>query len=230
MTCAGEHYYLSLRKAVLHKKEVNEVMENPVTKTTDNNTKKVTSPKEMLIGYASLVLICLSVLIVFVVTEIVTIPELLSWDHPLLITLLVFAGSVGLILFGIILAYITPEQHIDETNKSYQDYSIPYIIVFMGLAGIFEELLFRGIIQNLLYMFFDMEWLAVVVTSLVFIAFHFSYFKKPIMFVNIAIPSFVFGVLYIATDNLLTPVLVHILMNVTMTILFKYNVLSLKKR
>ncbi|MCM3126841.1 CPBP family intramembrane glutamic endopeptidase [Paenibacillus provencensis] len=86
---------------------------------------------------------------------------------------------------------------------------MPYITVFMGLAGIFEELLFRGIIQNLLYMFFDMEWLAITITSLLFLAFHFSYFKKPIMYINIAIPGFVFGVLYFATDNLMTPILVH---------------------
>jgi len=99
----------------------------------------------------------------------------------------------------------------------------------MLLGALFEELLFRGIIQNLLFIFIENQWIAIIATTLFFLGFHTQYFKKPIMLINISIPSFTFGWLYFETNNILVPFVVHFLMNLGITLLFKYNLIRVKK-
>lgn len=185
--------------------------------------------KDMMIGYGSLVLICISVLIILLVSDVISVRQLFSLQDPLKMFFCVLGGSLGLILFGIILSLIIPEKQIDEANKNYKDNSIGALILFMSFAGLFEELLFRGILQNLLLLLLEESWQAVLVTSVLFCGIHISYFKKPIMLLNIFIPSIVFGWLYVATNNLIIPVTVHIMMNLVMTLLFKFKVITLKK-
>ncbi|MEQ6353290.1 CPBP family glutamic-type intramembrane protease [Lysinibacillus sp. M3] len=49
------------------------------------------------------------------------------------------------------------------------------------------------------------------------------------MLINIAIPSLIFGWIYFETNNILAPFLVHFLMNLGMTLLFKYNLIHMKR-
>ncbi|WP_342835137.1 CPBP family intramembrane glutamic endopeptidase [Priestia sp. SB1] len=140
----------------------------------------------------------------------------------------VAAASSGLVLFSIVLAVFIPSRYIDETNKSYQNGSLLGIIVFMFLAALFEELLFRGIIQNALSIFIEHQWATIVITTGLFLALHTQYFKKPIMLLNISVPSLVFGYIYVETGNILAPFFVHFIMNVVMTLLFKYRLLSIR--
>ena len=99
----------------------------------------------------------------------------------------------------------------------------------MFIAVLFEETLFRGIIQNLLLIFTGHQWVAILSTALWFIDFHIQYFKKPIMLLNIFIPSLVFGWIYFKTNNILVPIFVHFILNFGMTILFKYKLISFKR-
>ncbi|MGE7997460.1 CPBP family glutamic-type intramembrane protease [Lysinibacillus sp. NPDC093190] len=41
--------------------------------------------------------------------------------------------------------------------------------------------MFRGIIQNLLLVFLEHQWTAIIITTLLFLGMHTQYFKKPIM-------------------------------------------------
>ncbi|MGM0847129.1 MAG: CPBP family glutamic-type intramembrane protease [Bacillota bacterium] len=52
---------------------------------------------------------------------------------------------------------------------------------------------------------------------------HARYFKKPVMFFNILLPGIVFGCVYVVANNMLGPIAVHLILNVSMTLLFKYN-------
>ncbi|MBY0215169.1 CPBP family intramembrane metalloprotease [Paenibacillus illinoisensis] len=194
-----------------------------------HNKPAVPRLKDVAIGYVSLLFICSAALFVFVQMDMVSMQRLLAFETPLLMVFLVLGCSLGLILFGVWMTYLVPEEYIHESNKEYANQSLCYIFIFMSLAGLFEELLFRGIIQNLLYVVFDEKWVAIIASSALFVAFHFSYFKTPIMLLNIVIPSLLFGSLYGATNNLMVPVIVHVAMNVGVTLLFKYKVIVLKK-
>ncbi|MFP3728099.1 CPBP family intramembrane glutamic endopeptidase, partial [Priestia filamentosa] len=119
--------------------------------------------------------------------------------------------------------------YIDDTNKGYQNYSIVTIFLLMFLGAFFEELFFRGIILNVLTIFIDNKWIAIIITTLLFVSLHVQYFKKPVMLLNIMVPGLVFGWIYIETSNILAPFIIHFILNIGMTLLFKYNLLRLKE-
>ena len=99
----------------------------------------------------------------------------------------------------------------------------------MFLGALFEEILFRGIIQNLLFELTEYQWAANILTTILFVGIHTQYFKKPLMLINITVPCLIFGWVYLETSNILVPFFVHFLMNLGMTLLFKYNLIRVKE-
>ncbi|MES1220026.1 MAG: CPBP family intramembrane glutamic endopeptidase [Bacteroidota bacterium] len=73
------------------------------------------------------------------------------------------------------------------------------------LPGIFEEVFFRGGVQNLLSRWWKMPILAIVVTSVIFSAVHGSYFG----FLSRCVLGFVLGWMYYRTGNLWLNVIAH---------------------
>lgn len=182
--------------------------------------------KDTLIGFLSLSFLSATILFVLVWSEVLTLQQLFSFRQPAQLLGYTLAGSVGLLLLGILFAFLVPDRQIDEGNKAYTKMTVPYIIGFMMLAGIFEEMLFRGIVQNVLLKFTGSEWAAIILASVLFIVFHVQYFKKPLMLATITIPGLLFGWIYFAADNLLVPIIVHAVMNIGITLLYKYNLLK----
>ncbi|WP_445477484.1 lysostaphin resistance A-like protein [Lysinibacillus irui] len=191
--------------------------------------KKEVNPKDAILVFSSFSFICLAIIFMLIVYEVVNIEQYLTFNHPAQLLMYVIIASFTLVLYGVILTYVVPSKDIDDTNKSYQMYSLQEIFAFMLLGALFEELLFRGIIQNVLYIWLDHQWMAMLITTCLFLAIHVQYFKKPIMLLNISIPSLTFSWLYFNTYNILVPIIVHFLMNLGITLLFKYNVLNVKK-
>ncbi|MEK8198518.1 MULTISPECIES: CPBP family intramembrane glutamic endopeptidase [Lysinibacillus] len=191
--------------------------------------KKEANPKDAIVVFTSFSFICLAIMFMLIVYEVVNIEQYLTFNHPAQLLMYVIIASFALVLYGVILTYVVPSNDIDDTNKSYQMYSLHEIFAFMLLGAVFEELLFRGIIQNVLYIWLDHQWMAILITTCLFLAIHVQYFKKPIMLLNISIPSLTFSWLYFNTYNILVPIIVHFLMNLGITLLFKYNVLRVKK-
>jgi len=202
-------------------------MQQTENQSQTKNTKKDFKTKDAIIVFTSFALVCAAIIIVLIVYDVFTIQKFLSFNDPTIMLIGVAAASSGLIVFGIILTVFIPSIYIDDTNKSYQNDSLLGIVVFMFLAALFEELLFRGIIQNVLFVFIEQQWTAIIIATLLFLAFHTQYFKKPVMLLNISVPSLVFGWIYVETSNILAPFFVHFTMNVVMTLLFKYKLLSI---
>jgi len=198
-------------------------------KVKPNNTKKDFSPKDAVLVFSSYTFVCVAVIFALMVYDVLTIQNFLSFDKPLAMVISVVISSIGLLLFGVLLTLYLPSKYIDDTNKSYQNYSLLGIFAFMFLGALFEEILFRGIIQNLLYVFIENQWIAIIITTLLFIGIHIQYFKKPIMLINITVPSLTFGWIYFETNNIFVPFLVHFLLNLGITLLFKYNLISVKR-
>ncbi|MBA4532845.1 CPBP family intramembrane glutamic endopeptidase [Brevibacillus halotolerans] len=198
-------------------------------KDKTKKTKKDFNPKDAVFVFFSFTFICVAIIFILIVYDVLTIHNFLSFEKPIRMIMHICSASFALLLFGVILTLYIPSKYIDDTNKSYQNYSLLPIFVFMLLGALFEELLFRGIIQNLLFIFIENQWIANIATTLFFLGFHIQYFKKPIMLLNISIPSFTFGWLYFETNNILVPFVVHFLMNLGITLLFKYNLIRVKK-
>ncbi|CCF17058.1 CAAX amino terminal protease family protein [Brevibacillus laterosporus GI-9] len=198
-------------------------------KDKTKKTKKDFNPKDAVFVFSSFTFICVAIIFILIVYDVLTIHNFLSFEKPIRMIMHICSASFALLLFGVILTLYIPSKYIDDTNKSYQNYSLLPIFVFMLLGALFEELLFRGIIQNLLFIFIENQWIGIIATTLFFLGFHTQYFKKPIMLINISIPSFTFGWLYFETNNILVPFVVHFLMNLGITLLFKYNLIRVKK-
>jgi len=192
-------------------------------------TKKDFSPKDAVFVFSSFTFICVAIIFALIVYDVFTIHNFLSFDQPFKKILIIALCSFCLLLFGIILTLYIPSNYMDDTNKSYQNYSLLTMSSFMFIAALFEEMLFRGIIQNLLLLFIEHQWVAIIITTLLFLGMRTQYFKKPIMLINIAVPSLIFGWIYFETNNILAPFLVHFLMNLGMTLLLKYNLISMKR-
>lgn len=199
------------------------------TEDKSENINRSFKLKDAVFVFFSFTLICVAIIFSLIVSDVLTIENFLSFHKPIESFVISMIASVMLLLFGIILTLKQPSNYIDDTNKTYEDDSLPAIFIFMFIAALFEEVLFRGIIQNLILLFTNQQWIAILLTALLFITFHVRYFKKPMMLLNIFIPSVVFGWVYVKTDNILVPVFVHFIMNFGMTILFKYKLISFKK-
>ncbi|MEK5068721.1 CPBP family intramembrane glutamic endopeptidase [Sporosarcina sp. FSL K6-1508] len=198
------------------------------TKEKTKNTQKEFNPKDAIFVFSSFAFICVAIIFILIVYDVLTIQSLLSFGQPIKMSISIVSTSFGLLLFGIILAFSIPSKYIDDTNKGFQNYTLFSIFSFMFIGALFEELLFRGIIQNLIFVFTESQWIAIITTTLLFLGFHIQYFKKPIMLMNIAVPSLVFGWIYFETNNILAPFVVHFLMNLGITLLFKYNLIKVK--
>ncbi|PIC82855.1 CPBP family intramembrane glutamic endopeptidase [Sporosarcina sp. P1] len=199
-----------------------------VKNRSEKNTHS-SKTKDMNFVFCSFTFICFAIIFALVVYDVLTIQNLLSFDRPMESIMILGVSSIALLLFGVVLTLTIPSNYIDDNNHTYQEDSLPRIFTFMFIAALFEETLFRGIIQNVLFLFISHEWMAILLTTGLFLVFHIQYFKKPIMLLNISIPSLVFGWIYFKTNNLLVPIFVHFIMNIGMTMLFKYKLIRFKK-
>lgn len=202
-------------------------MKGSVIEETKSPNEEFSMRKAMPI-FAILSLVLGVLLFVFIKSGIVSIEDSFSFASPFKLLVSSLIASIGLILFGVVLTLITPAKFIDETNKTYQNERLFNIIIFMFLAVLFEELLFRGIIQGYIFYTFDHYWAAIIGTTVLFTVYHFQYFKKPVMLINLVVPAFVFCWIFFYSSNLIVPIATHFLMNVGMTLLFKYNLIKLK--
>ncbi|WP_241747011.1 CPBP family glutamic-type intramembrane protease [Lysinibacillus sphaericus] len=147
-------------------------------KEKPKKAKKDFSPKDAVFVFSSFTFICVAVIFVLIVYDVFTIYKFLSFDQPFKMVLSIAVCSFGLLLFGIILTMYVPSNYTDDTNKGYQNYSLLTISSFMFIAALFEEMLFRGIIQNSLLLFIDQKWIVIIITTLLFFRDAYSILSK----------------------------------------------------
>jgi len=83
------------------------------------------------------------------------------------------------------------------------------IVIMAFFPALFEEIFFRGAVQNLLERWWKMPLLAVLVTSLVFSVIHMSIY----LFLSRAVLGFVLGLMYQRSKNLWVNIVAHFLNN-----------------
>jgi membrane protease YdiL (CAAX protease family) len=92
--------------------------------------------------------------------------------------------------------------------KSLSQYLLSLIMIAL-LPALFEEVLFRGGMQNLLHRWWKNPWLAIIVTSIVFSAIHGSWYG---FFPRVVLGMLLGGIFY-ATQNIWYSIIVHFLNN-----------------
>ncbi len=92
--------------------------------------------------------------------------------------------------------------------KTLQGLAISVILV-AALPALFEELFFRGGLQGFLTRWTKKPWLAILITSLIFSAIHFSWYG----FFPRVMLGVVLGLVYYATGNLWYSILMHFVNN-----------------
>jgi membrane protease YdiL (CAAX protease family) len=83
------------------------------------------------------------------------------------------------------------------------------LLIIAFFPALFEEVFFRGALQNLLVKWWKMPILAIVVTSLLFSFIHMSVY----LFLSRAVLGFVLGLLYYKTKNIWVNIIAHFLNN-----------------
>lgn len=83
------------------------------------------------------------------------------------------------------------------------------LLVMAFIPAVVEEVFFRGGFQNMMHRSTGNVWVAIIVTSLLFSAIHFSFYG----FLTRTALSIVLGLLYAYTRNLWMPILAHFINN-----------------
>lgn len=128
--------------------------------------------------------------------------------------------SVGIIALGnLMISYLIMLSFVNFTTYNLQyDYSdkfyFPLLVVILG--PIYEELVYRGILINILRKFMNIN-LVIILTSLLFGVGHQNITQTTYAFVG----GLVFGLIYVYTDNLIYSILAHSINNLLGGFLFK---------
>ena len=91
------------------------------------------------------------------------------------------------------------------------------LVLVAALPALFEELFFRGGMQGLFMRWLKRPWLAILITSLIFSAIHFSWYG----FIPRVMLGVVLGVVYYSTGNLWYSILMHFVNNAA-AVLYMY--------
>ena len=126
--------------------------------------------------------------------------------------IIVLGGGTACIVIGIdlILMKTLPKEMLDDggiNERIFSRLSISHIFFLCAIISFSEELLFRGVIQTSF---------GLVLSSLLFAFIHVRYLSKPVLFGSVVGISFLIGVLYEITGNLMTTITAHFLIDFVM--------------
>ncbi|CAH0345578.1 CPBP family intramembrane glutamic endopeptidase [Bacillus sp. CECT 9360] len=131
--------------------------------------------------------------------------------------ILTVGGTAAIVVIGwdLFMMRILPESFQDDggvNERIFKSLSYPMIFVVALLVAVSEEILFRGVIQTHLGLF----W-----TSLIFALVHYRYLFNWYLFINITLLSFFIGILFEVTNNLLVTIFAHFLIDFILGIIVK---------
>ena len=95
--------------------------------------------------------------------------------------------------------------HLNCLSDLFWEGILPFIII----AGIGEELIFRGILQNIFLQKTKKPWVAIVMTSILFTMTHGSLYHS----IDIFLMGLLLGIIYYITNNIYMAIFAHMLNN-----------------
>jgi membrane protease YdiL (CAAX protease family) len=125
--------------------------------------------------------------------------------------------ALAVVLLDLFLMSILPKNYFDDggvNERLFRDLNAGQIALVALLVSFFEEWLFRGVLQNIIGIF----W-----TSILFAAIHYRYFHKWIYSMLIILISFGFGYLYVVTESLWSVITAHFIIDFCLGLLIRYK-------
>lgn len=129
--------------------------------------------------------------------------------------------TVPLLIFFIFLKLVPSMDSIYDPNVRLvaDTFSLSFMIVYFLANGFVEELLFRGALQ---------QWLGLLPTAIIFTLVHVSYYKKPLMLLEVFALGLFIGFLYQASRSLWLCTIAHAFYNWMLMWLIKTNRIDYK--
>ena len=137
-------------------------------------------------------------------------------------SLLIYFGTTIIVNFIVIIltkAFNISNESLNQSNIESLVSSSPMNKILMAcsvcfLGPIVEELIFR---KSMFTIFYN-KWVSLVLSSIIFGLMHtLSFNYEPLRLLVVSLPyiasGFVFGIIYIKTDNIIMPILIHALLN-----------------
>ena len=186
--------------------------------------KKMT-PKELLLHlYLSQLLFLLIGIIAayFLFENLQQFLGILQW-HPWDIFFIGSGLAVSVVILDLWLMKVASRELFDDggiNEKMFQTRSIPHIVWLAFVISLSEELLFRGVIQT---------HAGIWIASILFALLHIRYLSKWFLFLSVLILSFLLGVLYDWTNNLLVTIWAHFLIDALLAIKIRLDYLKKRK-
>lgn len=146
--------------------------------------------------------------------------ETISFSADAVIIGIVFA--VIIVLFEIIMDKYLPDDWLDDggiNERLFSSISPFHIFILTAIIGISEEILFRGVIQ---------EQFGLVVASVLFAVVHVRYWHNRFLFSFMVVLSFMFGLVYLWSGNLLSVIIAHVLIDFFLGLYIKNTSVRLK--
>lgn len=143
--------------------------------------------------------------------------------------LLIGLGVSAIFIGEGIIANIYKHGHLDlQPIASVASYSIPFLLILSLATAFTEELLSRGFLFSRLYEQTKKVWYAVIVSTLMFMAFHIPILATSLKFQGPTLILFFWttlslgiinSIFYFQTRSLVIPILVHLFWNLTVALL-----------
>lgn len=128
-----------------------------------------------------------------------------------------FGIGIGIILLEVVLNALLPDDEFDDggiNEKIFRNLGYFHIFFVTFLVAFTEEVLFRGVIQE----FIGLWW-----ASIIFTVIHVRYLKKWIMVLVVFLISLAFGWIYQVTGSLWTSILSHFLVDFVLGLFIRFG-------
>jgi membrane protease YdiL (CAAX protease family) len=158
-----------------------------------------------------------AILYVFFLRENLTLLDLFHLQN---INRSLFYGSIFafvVICLDLVLMKVLDKSYFDDggvNERLFRDLNVGQIALVALFVSFIEEWLFRGVLQNIIGIF----W-----TSILFAAIHYRYFHKWIYSLLIITISFGFGYLYAWTDSIWSVIFAHFIIDFCLGLLIRYK-------
>ncbi|MDE5411976.1 CPBP family intramembrane glutamic endopeptidase [Alkalihalobacterium chitinilyticum] len=156
----------------------------------------------------------------FLIDDMSAFWEMFKWN-PVQIFLIGGGIAIIVIIIDLLFDRFLPKVWMDDggiNERVFAKRNVFHIFFIALIVSISEEILFRGILQT---------QIGLILASLLFALIHFRYLSKPLLFSMAVILSFVLGLLFELTNNLLVPIFTHFLIDFVLGL---YIMISARKK
>ncbi|OLO42612.1 CAAX protease family protein [Alkalihalophilus pseudofirmus] len=164
----------------------------------------------------AIMLIIAIILGFFWIDDLTVFYSLFKWDP---VHIFLIGGGVAVIVITIDLLFekYLPKSWVDDggiNERVFAKRSVFHVFFIAAIVAICEEILFRGILQT---------QIGLVLASLIFALIHFRYLSKILLFTMAVVLSFILGLLFEWTNNLLVPIFAHFLIDFVLGLFIMYK-------